>query len=184
MKTIIIIAIVLFAVSAYADDVTCELDRVALLTPSQEDPGDYGSRIAVYFDIPDTVSGTSIVYAELTCPLDFSNVEVDGELILEFQAFNITSNWTDNADWDSPWTDAGGDIDSSTFYTYTLTMADTAHICMDVTGFVRDAVEGNATSYGMMLIPVKHDVNVYNIPQAFATVIENSAEVRIVYHSE
>jgi len=183
MRIISLLFVILMVTSAIADKVTVDLDRVAFITPSQEDAGEYGTRIAIYFDIPEAMEGAKIVYAELNIPLDFTNADIDGEKVLEFQAFDITTDWTDeNAEWDSPWTNDGGDIDSTTFYTYTLTMDGETNTFLDITHFVRRMVETEASNYGLMLFPVKHDEDVFHINSSFETVIENSAQVKIVYH--
>jgi len=180
LNILLILALACSFVSA--GDVTVDLDRVALLVPDQEDADEYSSRIAIHFTLPDEVEDSDIIYAELHVPLDFSGFEIEGNLILEFQAHNITTDWTEeNADWDSPWSESGGDIDTLTFYTYTITMDGEADVFMDVTKFVRPIVESGSDNFGMMFVPVKHDRLVFHIPEALVTYFTNSAQLRVVY---
>ena len=168
--------------TATAGEVTVSLDRLAFIAPPPQDAGEYGSRIALHFSLPDDIAGSDIIYAELQIPLDFSNVEIEGALILEFQAHNITSDWTEqNTDWDNPWTEPGGDIDTLTFYTYTITMDGETDVFMDVTKFVNPIVENNTDNFGLMFIPVKHDLPVFHIPQRLIEYFRNSAQVKVIY---
>ena len=179
----ILLILTLVCSVATAGEVIVGLDRLAFITPPPQDADEYSSRIALHFSLPDEISGSDVIYAELQIPLDFSNIQIEGALILEFQAHNITSDWTEqNADWDSPWTEPGGDIDTLTFYTYTITMDGETDVFMDVTKFVRPVVENNTDNFGLMFIPVKHDLPVYHIPQGLISYFQNSAQVKIIYH--
>jgi len=180
LNILLILALACSIVSA--GEVTVDLDRVALLVPSPQDANEYSSRIAIHFTLPDEVEGSDIIYAELHVPLDFSGFEIEGNLILEFQAHNITTDWTEeNADSDGHWSEPGGDIDTLTFYTYTITIDGEADVFMDVTKFVRPIVESGSDNFGMMLIPIKHGRLVFHIPQRLITYFRNSAQLRVVY---
>ncbi|MCD6160789.1 MAG: DNRLRE domain-containing protein [candidate division Zixibacteria bacterium] len=177
--TILIIAISFAFVSA--DEVTVRLDRAVFIIPDQESNDEASSRIAVHFSLPEAVNNSDIIYAELHIPLDFTNADIDGDNILEIQARNITTNWTvENADWDGPWTDEGGDLDTTTFYTYTITMDGETDIFMDVTKFVRAVVEDGSDNFGLMLMPYKYDQEVFHIYQNALSEIRTSAQLRVV----
>ena len=84
MRFVNILLIVAMGFSlAIAGEVTVDLNRIALLTPGQNEQDDYSSRIAIHFTMPDDVEDSDIIYAELLIPLDFSNVEVEGGNILD-----------------------------------------------------------------------------------------------------
>jgi hypothetical protein len=177
-----ILLIVLLGFSpAIAGEVTVDVDRLALLEPAQDDYDSLSSRIAIHFNIPDSLEGKKVIYAELLIPLNFSNIDIVGERILELQAHNITSEWDGNAGWNAPWENAGGDIDTLSFYTYTLKMEGETSVYMDVTHFVKPIIESNTDNFGLMLIPIKHDQNVFHIYRGVYNQIANSARLKIKY---
>jgi len=143
--SIILTILMSFSFVLAGNVVTVDLDRLALLVPSQEDANTHSSRIAVHFTLPEEVEDSKIIYAEILIPLDFSNVEIDGNRTLELQAYNITSNWTEQDTWNS----LAEDIDTLSFYTYTITMSGESHVFMDVTKFVKPIIESNATNFGL-----------------------------------
>ncbi|MCP4581492.1 MAG: DNRLRE domain-containing protein [candidate division Zixibacteria bacterium] len=178
----IILAITLCVSPAFAGEATVDLDKVAMLTPTGGDASLYGPRVALHFSLPEVVDGGEIVSAELYMPIDLSNVEVEGETILEVMAQNITAGWTEqNASWANPWTESGGDLDSLSFYSYTINITDDEVIRLDLTEFVRSIVQDDADNYGLMLMPFKHDQEIFELPQNTAAVIKNAAQLNIVF---
>jgi len=175
--SIILTILISLPIALAGNEAIVELDRIALLVPGQEDIDTHSSRIAVHFTLPEEIENNQIIYAEIVIPLDFSNVEIESNSTLELQAYNITSNWSEEDTWNS----LAEDIDTLSFYTYTITMSRVAHIFMDVTKFVRPIVENNASNFGLMLVPLKHDTPVFHVNQAIVNQISQSALLRIVY---
>ena len=179
----VLIAILSF-VTAFADEAVVDLGRVAMITSNLNTTVKDNDRVAVYFDIPKEVMGKEIVFAELKCLLDFKGFKVEGDPNLDFMAFNITRQWTQGTDWKSLSKTGSSDIDTTTFYNYTLTISDTAAISMDITEFVVDVVEGKVSNCGIMLVPMKFDDKAFNFPRDFENVIKKNAKVKITYHSK
>jgi len=182
MKIIQILMVLALGIgAAFAGEVEVNLDQVALIAPGQEDV-EQSNRIALHFNLPEEVYGSEIIYAELIMSLNFPQADDNSDSVLEIQAYSITTDWSEeNADWDGPWTEPGGDIDSLSFYTYTLTMGAGANVFMDVSQFVRSVVEEEVDNFGLMLIPNKYDQPVFEIYSDADDDIGQSGHVRIVY---
>lgn len=178
----ILLILVLGVASANAEEITVNLDQVALLIPDQEDWNEYSSRIAIHFTLPEEVAGKEIIYTELFIPLSFADAVIVGDSVLEIQAFNIATDWTEeNASWDYPWTEPGGDIDSLSSYSFAIKMKVSEDVHLDVSRFVRSVVEDGQFNYGLMLIPLKYDQPVFHFYSNIDSWIRNVAEVRLTY---
>ena len=124
-----------------------------------------------------------IVYAELHIPFDFTGMIIDRNATLELQAYPITTSWIDgDANWQSPWSTCGGDLDTLSFYTYTLNYAGDTDVFLDLTEYVKSVIEGGAENLGLMFIPNMHEQRDYDIPQNLVQQIVDSARLKIVYH--
>jgi hypothetical protein len=165
-----------------AEEITVNLDRVSLIVPEQEDYLENSSRIAIHFTMREEINGKDIIFAELCIPLNFGEFNIEGDSLLEIGAFDITTDWTEgNTDWDTPWSNPGGDIDTLSSYTYSIMMGQSDDVHMDITRFVRSVVENGRNNYGLMLIPFKYDQPIFHIYEDVDTQIRNSAEVRVTF---
>ena len=187
MRTIIKFTILVFllAASAGAEEIAASIDRIAVLDPGQEDANNFNRRVAFHFSLPaqfDSVDA-KIVYAELHIPFDFSGLDIEGNSTLELQAYPITTSWIDgDANWQSPWSNRGGDLDTLSFYTYTVNIAGGTDVFLDLTEYVKAVVENHADNSGLMFIPNMHEQRNFDIPQNLVQQITDSARLKIVYH--
>lgn len=178
----ILLILALGVTSVFAEEITVNLDQVALILPDQEDYLEYSSRIAIHFTLPDEINSKEIIYAELYIPLNFGEFETVGDSLLEIEAFDITTDWNEkNTDWDSPWSDPGGDIDTLSSYTYSIMIGQSEDVYMDITRFVRSLVEDEQENFGLMLIPYKYDQPIFHIYGDIDTQIRGSAEMRLTF---
>ena len=178
---IILVLAVSFSLAS-AGEATLDFDQVAYLAPTLEESNTVSSRIAIHFALPEALDGAEILYAEIFMPIDLSNIHAAGDLTLEIMARDITTEWTEeDADWSSPWDETGGDLDSLSFYSYTFTLADADEIHMDITEYVKSIAAPDAYNFGLMLMPVKHDQNVFHLPRYIVSLIKNSAQIKIIY---
>jgi len=179
MKTIIwLIVACLTSSIALGEEVVINIDRMAVLVPDQ---GQFSNRAAIHFAIPEAVYGREIAEAVLQCSLDFTGIQGQGDSVLEFLARDVTTDWTETATWSSPWFTPGGDVDTLSFYSYTITMSPAADIFMDMTAFVRSVAQDGRENYGLMLMPFKYDQPDFNVPVNIFQAIGASAQIRIVY---
>jgi hypothetical protein len=180
MKAIFIsLTIILLSLPAIAEEITVDINRIALLTPPQRDGETESNKIALHFDVPDSLSGKHIVYAEIITDLDFSNVDSDENTSIELQAYTIGSSWTaEEADWNN----LADDIDTLNYYTYTFDISSDSKVFMDVTGFIKDIVHRNRDNLGLMLIPHKFDQWAYQIDPSIVSQIGANARLRIIYN--
>lgn len=170
-----LIMLSLCAAWAIAGEVTGNLDRVALVSPPLNQADELSNRIAMHFALPEGAQNAEIIYAELNFPIDLSQAEYEGDAMLEFQAHNISSDWTE----ENP--DCFAAMDDSSFYTYTINMANDRAVHMDITEFVRSLAGGDAENNGLILIPFKYDQDIFNLPSEIISPIRNSAQLRIIY---
>jgi hypothetical protein len=178
MKTLLISLLIAFMISpVIADEITVNIDRIALLTPPQQDRESQSDRIALRFDIPDSLSGKHIVYAEIVSDLNFGNIEYDGDMNIELQAYNIGSNWDSET---ASWYGLADDIDSLNFYSYTFKIDGDSKIFLDVTRYVKGVAIGNHNNFGLMLIPRKLDRMVYQFDQDVFSQIEANTRLRVI----
>jgi len=161
-----------------ADEMVIGIDQAALLTPNQDDLETVNSRIAVQFTIPDSLADKHIVYGELVLNLDFSGITYNAGTAMELQAQNITSGWTEgDADWDN----LAEDIDSLSFYTYTFTMSSDANVFMDITTFIQSLVNTDGSNYGLMLVPLLSDQQVFHPDEDLIAQIKGNGSIKITY---
>jgi hypothetical protein len=167
-----------FAMPVIAEEVTVNIDRVALLTPPPEEMDTESNRIAVFFEMPVEIESANVFYSEVIINLDFSGISIVGDDKVELQARNITDSWSAE---DADWNGLADDIDTLSFYTYTFDMDDDTEIHLDVTMFVMDVAQGSINNYGLMLIPHKFDQWAYQIDPSIVSQIGANARLRIVY---
>jgi len=172
--SILILVVVCFS-WAVSGEVDVNLDRAVLLMPDNEDPDIYSPRIAVHFSLPEVIDGADITFAELYVPLANIEFQYNGNGVLEIQAQNISSSWSEENGADF------NDIDNSTFYTYTIDLSDGEDIHMDVTEFLKSITSEEADNFGLMLMPIKLDQHEFHLPRNIASRIRNSAQIKIVY---
>jgi hypothetical protein len=179
MRTILAILMILVLASPIlAQEVAVDIDRVVLLTPPQGVSDTAGSRIAVYFNLPDSIQERGVLYAEIDIDLDFSGVTISGDHTMELRGYNITEDWAaETADWNS----LANDIDPDYFYTHTFEMSDTSRVFMDVTMGLMAYSQGETTYYGFMLFPRKFDEWVYQIDPSIVAQIVANARLRVVF---
>jgi len=178
LSTLVIVALI--CSFALADEATVNLDRLAFLVPPHNQQDEFSSRVAIHFSLPEEVVGKNIIYAELHVALDFSDFQIVGDSILELEGRNITSDWSDQANWNNPWTEPGGDLDTLSFYSYSLKISPESEMFMDVSQFVKSVAEDGQTNYGLMLMPYKHDLPAFHMRQNLVARIRELAQVKIV----
>lgn len=179
MRAIIIAMMLLMAsYMANADEISADLERITMLVPDQADMETHSSQIAIYFDIPDSLSDKHIAYAELSIGLDFSSFNIVGNRTLEIEARNITDDWTTEDDWNS----LADDYDTLSYYTFIFEASGNSKIYLDITKFVKGVTKNSNDNYGLMLIPHKFDQWAFHVNQNIANQIANNANVKIVFH--
>jgi hypothetical protein len=138
---------------AVAGEVEISVNHSTVINPPDSLAGEYGPRFLLSFDLPDVLNGEEITYAEVVSTANLPSVNRDEPVI--FEAYPLTCGWVQGASWSSPWTNQGGDYDLDRREIFTLKTGGQGSLLIEVTRIVDRWVQGRATNYGLILIPVK-----------------------------
>ena len=178
MKVILVSIMILIATTIVsANDISLNVERITLLTPPVNDLSTESSRIALFFEIPDSLDSRHIVYAEIVTELDLSYLDIEGISTIELEAFNIISDWNEGDSWNS----LADNIDTLSFYSYTFETGDDSQVFMDITPFIKGITAGDNANFGLMLIPNKLDQIAFQINEGTLVQLRNNAKIKIVF---
>jgi hypothetical protein len=105
------IFIVLLSAGPLAKTVEVSVSQVAVITPGESEPDlTLGPRVCLKFSLPDAVQGKEIGYADLA--MTIGQISMPDDSILIFEAFLLTSKWSEDVDWDD-FSNPGGERDSN-----------------------------------------------------------------------
>lgn len=144
---------------AVAGEVEISVNQSTVISPPDSLAGEYGPRFLLFFDLPDVLNGEEITYAEVVSTANLPSVNRDEPII--FEAYPLTCSWVQGASWSSPWTNQGGDYDLGRREIFTLKTGGQGSVFIEVTRIVDRWVQGRATNYGLILIPVKMNGDAY-----------------------
>lgn len=182
-KLLVPILIIALPLICAAEQVSVNLDRIAIVEPNPNNASTQNTLAAIHFSIPRIPDSARIIYAEIVMPLDFSGTRINGDSILEFLAYPIAHEWTPESNWNDPWTSRGNDLDTLTSYSFSITMGnrDRSRVYLDVTLFVQEIKTNVRQNFGLMLFPQQTAETTYHLPQAIIRQITESAVLRITY---
>jgi len=175
MRYLIVITILLaFSPVLYAAEISVGLDRCVVLNHAANQNAE--SMAAIYFDIPEVVSGKEIIYAELS--FSFSLQPQNDSSLYEFMLFPAIDEWSEQT---IDFEEAEGLADSLMSGSYTIKLANQNEFHIDITNFVFEVVEGQRTNYGLIAITDLLGDEYFRLPTNVGDLIKNSASVRIIY---
>jgi hypothetical protein len=103
---IVVAIVILSAVCAWAEEITLPVTEYSTLASTGSSP-----RLVMQFSMPANLSDTTLIFAELSFGI---TPEYDVDSILQFECSRVVTTWeTGNADWNTPWTNPGGDYDTT-----------------------------------------------------------------------
>jgi len=182
-KIIVAISVFVLPLVCMAEQVSVNLDRIAVVAPNPNNANTENTLAAIHFSLPRIPDSARIIFAEIVIPLDFLTTRIDGDSILEFLAVPIIHDWTPESAWNDPWTSRGNDLDTLSSYSFTITMGnrDRSKVFLDVTNFVREIMTSERQNYGLMIFPQQTGETAFHLPQAIIQQITDSAVLRITY---
>lgn len=125
---------------------TLSVDQSAVITnPSVESE----KRVLVQYEVPDFLSSSEILYAQLRAYVDAT---LDRQqAALEVEAVPVHTEWTaGNVSWTSPWNTPGGDTDTHFRRTF-LVGEGRQQVRIDVTDLVRQWAAGDRVNLGVLV---------------------------------
>lgn len=145
-------AILLVGPGLFAKTIEVPVSQVAVISPDEdEEDMALGPRVCLRFAFPDDIQGQEIGHAELVMTLgQIDNIPDDS--ILVFEAYLLTSNWSENVGWDD-FSTPGGDIDSSNYASCSIGPRNSGHLRLDVSEMVNLWNSQGRDNYGLILIP-------------------------------
>jgi hypothetical protein len=182
-KIFVAILVLIMPLVCMAEQVSVNLDRIAVVAPNPNNASNENTLAAVHFSLPRIPDSCRIIYAEIVIPLDFSNTTIGNDSIMELLAYPINHNWTPESSWDDPWSARGNDLDTLSSYSFTITMGnrDRSRVYLDVTNFVHELKSGLRQNFGLMIFPQQMAETAFHLPQTIIQQITNSAILRITY---
>ena len=148
---IAILAIVLALISEWslAETINIPVRGLAVIYPSNADPVlDHGLRLLVKFNLPDSLSTKRILFAEVCSPLPLFQFR---DTTFSFEFFAITRSWDENnVEWNSPWVNLGGDVDSMQSFTRFFAVGDDS-LHLDLTSLTKDWLQQGRSNYGFLI---------------------------------
>jgi len=177
------ILIIVLPLICAAEQVSVNLDRIAVVEPNPNNAGTQNTLAAVHFSIPRIPDSAIIIYAEIVIPLDFSTTRIAEDSILDLFVYPINHSWTPESNWNDPWTARGNDLDTLSSYSFSITMGnrDRSKVYLDVTNFIKEIRLSERQNYGLMLFPQQTGETAFHLPQLIIQQITDSAALRITY---
>jgi hypothetical protein len=182
-KIFVAILILVLPLISAAEQVSVNLDRIAVVEPNPNNASTQNTLTAIHFSIPRIPDSARIIYAEIVIPLDFSTTRIAEDSILDLFVYPINHNWTPESNWNDPWTARGNDLDTLSSYSFTITMGNRnrSRVYLDVTNFVREIKTAERQNYGLMLFPQQTSETAFHLPQSIIQQLTDSAILRITY---
>jgi len=158
----------------YAAETSVGLDRCVVLNDATNQSAE--SMAAIYFDVPDSLLGKEILYAELAFPLSIQ--ALNDSSLYEFMVFPATSQWSEQT---INYEEAIELADSLMTGAYTIKLTDQAEFHIDITNFVSEIAREVRSNYGLIVVADLLGDNNIRLPSNTGNAIKNNASVRIVY---
>jgi hypothetical protein len=173
------VIILLVVGSLFAKTVEVSVSRVAVISPGEnEEDLTLGPRVCLSFTLPQSVQGQEIGRAELVMMMGQIN-DVPEDSILVFEAYLLTSNWSENIGWDG-FSTPGGDIDSSYYVAGSVKLSNDGEMSLDISEMTRSWNSARRDNYGLILIPRNTEFNSFRAFPYSAGQLRNRVSMKII----
>jgi|GEM_PF-4486055 len=170
------VILILLAISPilYAAETSVVLDCCVILNhPTNQSAESMG---AIFFDIPDSLLGKEILYAELAFPLSLQ--ALNDSSLYEFMVFPAIDEWSgETIDFE----EAEELLDSLMAGSYAIRLTNQSEFHIDITNFVSEIAGELRSNYGLIAVTDLLGDNNIRLPSNTGNAIKNNASVRIVY---
>lgn len=146
VSCLLVAVLALSSGASLALQATLPVDQTAVITnPSVETE----KRVLVQYEVPDFLSSSEILYAQLRGYVDAT---LDRQqMALKVEAVPVHTEWTaGNVSWTSPWNTPGGDTDTG-FGRSFLVGEGRQQVRIDVTDLVRQWAAGDRVNLGVLV---------------------------------
>jgi hypothetical protein len=129
------------------------------------------------FDLPEEVRGVEIGFAQAVMHFTLP-VDSEDSLAL-FEAFALTSNWSEGAGWND-FPIRGGAVDSNFYATYTHWCGRDSIASFDITQLAQQWNQMPESNHGILIIPRKTDFSSFRQFQFLAGQLRNLVTLRMI----
>jgi hypothetical protein len=159
---------------ALSSEITFGLDRCVVLNSQIDQSAE--SNIAFHFTLPEELSGTEIMYAELyfTVPA----VELGSDSLYMLRLVPFLTEWSENG---ITYENCSSIVDSIGVGVFTIQLADTNAFHIDFTQYVKEVVEGNRENFGVIGQADLLGDNNLRLPESLANELLAQARIKVIY---
>ena len=154
----VLIGVLTLSVNLLARTIEVQVSQVAVITPGENEQDlTLGPRVCLSFVLPQSVQEREIGHAELVMTLGQIN-DIPDDSILVFEAYLLTSSWSENVGWDG-FSTPGGDLDSSYYAAGSIKPRNSGELGLDISEMAKLWKSETSHNYGLILIPRNTEFN-------------------------
>ena len=143
--TAIMLWIVMLSGTAFADENKIAINSAMLI--HSPDNSDFRVLMRPQIKFPDTTMVIDRAFLNL-----IASPQTDDATYISIRLHPITTDWDgNNVSWDSPWTEAGGDIDEMFYGEHLIILPEDQDIQIDITDLCMRWADGRLPYYGFLL---------------------------------
>ena len=163
---VITLSALLNGAAAQAAGLTIPLAEAAVIS----EPGNPTNvRVLLRFDVPLSLSGSTVDLAMLHIALPLAEADVDE---VPFEVFPVTREWSaGEVAWDEGWADGDGTWSRADGALIDIPVGEERSVRIDVTRLVQTWVDGGLANHGSVLVPSKAPAVVASLELAAAPTI-------------
>ena len=176
IKGLLLMGLVLVfgASNIFADDITVPVSDYAVISH-----GGGENRVLVYFQIPEEVTASNFMFAEMSVGIE---PQLAGDSLLRIDCFAVTTDWLGgNVNWNQPWENPGGDFDEDRLIMFNCNTFDTEMANFDLSGAVKWWLDGTQDNYGLIFLIPEHIVSNYSLQSIPGYPDNTYAIVKFIY---
>jgi hypothetical protein len=183
MKTIkillVLIGILALSSICIAETISVNVSQVSIIRPAANEVNTVlGPRILIKFDLPNELYQKEVGYSEITCPLSLTSLNVDS--MINFKVYALINSWTENADWSSPWHNAGGDYDTTFSFESPFSCSNDNQLNLDISYLVQSWASDSTSNHGIIIIPQMQNLNSFRAFPNIVSQIRSSILLKII----
>jgi hypothetical protein len=173
-KIFLILILALLPATIIAGEITLNLDRCAILNDATNRGAE--SKIALHFNIPDSLTGRRIYYAEIVIPVPVGPLREDS--LFELLLYPLINDWQEN---DIDFQNSEAITDSVLIGTKMVKLGQSNQLRIDITPFIKEVTSGERRNFGLVaMADLLGDLNI-QIPENLNEQISGNARIVILF---
>lgn len=171
---IAILTVLVLSIGVFGAEVNLNLDRCIILNDNTDNSAP--SKIAIHFNLPDSLIGKEMIYAELSGWLALHSDGTDSLFELRFYPF-LSEMPQEEPDYQ----DLEAITDSMSCGVYTIRLGDSSAFHVDITSFLMKLSNRENTNYGLVGTADLLGDNNIKLPEALGDSLRERLTVRLIY---